>query len=200
MTQLNLNTKGNEFFTSGSTVEYVGYYNILGTRYFTGRSFDETSVELTPIPSAIREYKSVKTVDTALVTAYIPVPTEKDYKQGWFVRYFARQANDPSALYTEIDEAQFGEVDGDAKPLYVGVNIRWKISGPEFDLVDALTLKVIEPGVFNTNDRSIRKLESTHPGLRFRLQNLTEFWKGQSTVTFGPALTRTLDGKLTYDK
>lgn len=199
MNTINLHTDGGEFFIDGTTTDYIGYYNLSSDGiYYSERSLIETSVKLLHIPENVKTYNSIASPTLSSVVAYVPTPTDSDYQQGWFTRYFARQTNDKAAPYIEIDESQYNEILGGSKPLYIGVSIRWKISGPKEDILDPMTMKVTEPGVINTNNRSIKKLETTHSGLVFRLQNLTEFWKGDTSVFFGPALDDGLDGTLRY--
>jgi len=204
MKTLNLYTNGAKFYLSSTTTEYTGYYNITETgTILTGRAPTDESTELIPIPSESVQYNSIVTDELPEpITIFVPSPSTSDYKRGWFSRYFARQANVLDATYYEIDEAQFTGIDGGQKPFYVGVQLRWKISGPEYDVIDNFTMRIIEPGVFNTNDRSIKLLESSHPLLKFRLQNLIEFWNGQSGAYFAPPLVeeKKNPNKLVYKK
>jgi len=197
MRYVNLYTEGKEFYYEGSVTEYVGYYNIESVdnsaiqTIFSGRSRDENSYRLIPIPTDIARYKDAGGADVPEpITIVIPNPSKSDYKQGWFNRYFARQTNDITAPYYEIDKAQYEKIKGRGVPFYSAVQFRWKISGPMFDVTGSLDGKsvVTEPGVVNTNNRTIKSLMSKYSGLTFRLQNLTEFWEGQREPYFGPAL------------
>mgnify|MGYP001209268549 CR=1 FL=1 len=188
---LNLHTDGNEFYLTGTTDKYTGYYNSGSAGIFTGRSFMNESISLIPISTDSKVYSILKPAKLPdPITIFVPSPTDTDYTQGWFMRYFARQANTPEAPFYEIDEVQHTAITGGQKPIYIAVQLRWKISGPKHDIDDNLTLKVIEPGVSNTNDRSIRLIESFNPTLRNRLQNLVEFWKGEQIPYFAPPLTK----------
>ncbi len=199
MNTLNQYTAGLEFYQKGTTEEYVGYYNVVGETIYTGRSWSEDSTELVRIPTDTISYKTVK--DFPLppqIVAFVPEPKDADYKRGWFTRYFVRQTNELNAPYIEVDEAQYNKVSNGQNPLYVGVNIRWKISGVRNDVIDPTTGNVTEAGVSNTNDRSIRLVENKHKGLGIRLQNLLQYWNGQPTPHFVPTLDKTPSGELVY--
>ena len=199
MIQVNLYTDGGKFFYDSSVIEYVGYYNVETIEgfsdpiVFSGRSREVDSYRLIPIPIDIEKYKNAggKDVPDPLVII-TPVPSEQDYNREWFNRYFARKANDTTAQYHEIDKDQYERVIGKSMPFYTAVQLRWKISGPEKDVLNAVG-DIIEPGVSNTNNRSIKSVELQHPGLVFRLQNHTEFWDKKTSAYFGPPLKLNLE-------
>ena len=198
MKTLNLHTDGSEFYRKGTTVEYIGFYNTTDTTILSERSPNESSVELVRIPASAVVYMTVtgnKPPDS--ITTFSPTPTDSDYKRGWLMRYFARQANVLMSRFSEIDEAQYNEIANGGKSLYVAVRLRWKVSGPMHDVMDNITRRIVEPGVASTNDRSIKLIEEPHPTLRNRLQNLVEFWNGASNPYFGPPQTE-VKGTLRY--
>jgi len=188
MKALNLHTDGGEFYQEGTVTEYVGYYNMDEDYIYSGRSKDENSYRLIPISKSIIQYKNAGGEEPPEpITVLVPSPVEKDYKRGWFNRYFARQTNDINARYYEIDNAQYETIKNQGLPFYTAVQLRWKISGPMEDITDAAG-NIVTPGVVDTNNRSIKFVESQHPSLVFRLQNLTEFWDGRVDAYFGPPL------------
>ena len=187
MNKLNLNTNGGEFYTAGTTEEYVGYYNLTNGVYYSGHSFTEDSTELAPVPiNAVRYVNSSGADRPDSLKTFAPSPTDDDYARGWFVRYFARRTNVQASRYYEISQDEYDTITGGSKPLYIAVQLRWKITGPLYDKKDGTS--IIEPGVYNTNDRSIRLLGIEHAWLRYRLQNKTEFYQGTQSPYFGPPL------------
>ncbi len=59
--------------------------------------------------------------------------------------------------------------------LYELVEIPWKISGPEFDVIENGILKI--PGVANTNKRIVEKYSKKFPILKQILNNPREYTK-----------------------
>lgn len=200
MRQLNLHTPGGEFWVGGTTIDYVGHYNVDDNGgYFSGRSYTDESVPLAMKPVMVLKYDKMKSTSLPdAVTAYTPTPTGEDYKRGWFFRYFARQTNDISSKYIEIDKTTYTSISNGENPFYTTVSLRWKISGPEIDVMDGS--RVVEAGVANTNSRTLNQLSQKHPYLSHRLQNLREYWKEGRAPVFGPALSQGFDGTLTLNK
>lgn len=193
---LNLHTDGGEFYTLGTTTEYIGYYCIVGGWIFSGRDRNDESVRLIRIPDLVKEYNQVSTTKLSPdVAHFIPMPTPEDYKRGWFNRYFVRQANDEGKPFIEVDETQYGAVTNGSNdvnaPFYIAVTLRWKITGPHNDIIE--NGKVVEPGVVDTNRRSVSQIANKYPLFAFRLQVLDEYWDGSRPAYFGPHLTEKLD-------
>lgn len=187
MQTINLHTDGGAFYTKGTTDEYVGYYNLTNGKYYSGRSLTADSTELERIPLNAVQYVNSSGADRPdVLKTFTPSPTDEDYKRGWFVRYFARRTNIRESRYYEISQDEYDTITGGSKPLYIAVQLRWKITGPRVDVVDGNT--ILEPGVFNTNDRSIKLLGIEHAWLRFRLQNKLEFYRDAQPPYFGPPL------------
>jgi len=83
-------------------------------------------------------------------------PTDKDYKNGYMVRYFLRQENNPQAKILEVDKSQFNKFKNEA--FYIKLDIQWKITGN----VDSIT---------NTNLNILNSAEEILPGIKLLLQN-----------------------------
>jgi len=200
---LNLNTSGGEFYLMGTTQEYVGAYWIDDSgALYVGRSEQETPTKqpLVPIPMVTQEYNKTSSFQLGMPIVQIkPKPTTNDYHTGWFIRYFVQQSNDPTSYVFEIDQKQFDQISGMSSainfPKYITASLRWKIVGPLHDLMDNLTLKVIDPGVADTNERSIKNAKIIISNIDIRLQNLVEFWKGDGSTQFLP-LQKSVNGKL----
>ena len=203
MKTLNLNTNGGEFYIMGTTQDYSGPYWIDDSgAIHTGRSATETpnSQMLVPILGNVKEYKQTSAFQLGMPIVQIrPSPTANDYKVGWFTRYFVQQSNDPNSYVFEIDQKQFDQINGMSSvinyPRYIAVSLRWKIVGPLHDLMDNLTLKVVDLGVADTNARSIKNAKFIISNIDSRLQNLAEFWKGDGSTQFLPPQNN-VNGKL----
>lgn len=104
--------------------------------------------------------------------AHQSTPSNADYKNGHFLRWFAKRAN--QNIVTEIDPTKKNLIDGS---LYNIVSLSWKISGPAEPVV---VNNIIEKsGVRTENQREIeRVLHETKIDLRQTLKNPLELWRG----------------------
>ena len=71
---------------------------------------------------------------------------------------------------------QIGSKDGLSSVTYKKLKIRWKISGPVYDVKD-VNGKVIEPGVFDTNKRTVALTSEKHPSIKLKLLDYLEFYQ-----------------------
>lgn len=104
--------------------------------------------------------------------AYQPTPSDTNYKNGYFLRWFAKRVN--QNITTEIDPNQKNLIDSN---LYTVVSLTWRISGP----MDPITINNIteKSGVRTENLREIdRVLNETKVDLRQSLKNPLELWRG----------------------
>lgn len=175
-------TPGGEYMINGQ--EYIGYYNITARGPFTGRVFADKEQPLSVLRIVLNEQsqlydelatKNGYTTDLEFddpVAAQTTI-TAKDKKSGFINRYFLQQRNDKRARIKEIDKVQFDSVsDGTAginPNLYKSVALRWKITGPEFDIKDGDT--IITPGVRDTNARTLKEKSNIIRGLYLYLKN-----------------------------
>ena len=175
-------TPGGEYMINGQ--EYIGYYNITARGPFTGRVYADKEQPLSVLRIVLNEQsqlydelatKNGYTTDLEFddpVAAQTTI-TAKDKKSGFINRYFLQQRNDKRARIKEIDKVQFDSVsDGTAginPNLYKSVALRWKITGPEFDIKDGDT--IITPGVRDTNARTLKEKSNIIRGLYLYLKN-----------------------------
>ena len=94
----NLYTRGNEYKNIRTGEEYIGYYwSMYNGTLFTGKNPNMRDIDV---------YNNLNEVDisaTQLIPQqYYPNPTEEDYTNGFFMRYFACKINETS--YLELDE------------------------------------------------------------------------------------------------
>ena len=169
---------------------YVGYFNITANGPFTGRVFDAgKSQELFNL-QFVNSTSAQTYIELADGTGHITdlefddpagvyiKPTNKDYKAGFVIRYFIQQRNDRLARIREITKKQFTNLSdpgaGINSSFYKGVQLKWKITGPENDIIKNGIISI--PGVQDTNRRTIDRKEFLMKGIdRFLRNRLLEF-------------------------
>lgn len=107
---------------------------------------------------------------------FTPKPKDTDYQAEYIFRYFARPASHRTGEITEISKNDFNSIS--KNPLYKTVKLEWKISGPDFSVLDiSKKFEVIKP-ISSVNKDSIKLAEKILPGLSGKLTNLLQFWSG----------------------
>lgn len=96
------------------------------------------------------------------ISVSIPSPTEKDYRRGYVIRYFAQKANDEKSVIYEVNSTTFSELK--ESPFYKVTSLEWVISG------EGDTVKV-------QNQKSILFASKDIKYLSLYLPNLLQFWK-----------------------
>jgi len=192
-------TEGREWmFTDGT--EYIGQYH----KYVTNEVFSEPnfvkdkSRKLIPFIALVSEegeseiiggvpfdfsknkiYDDIKTIDVKKSKSpqmAIINPTDEDYRRGWMTRYFAGKINDNQIMELTKDQySKIGSEEGLPEYIWNGFKLRWKISGPLYDLIDTKTGIVKESGVIDTNQRNLKLLSEKYPNILDTLVDLTEF-------------------------
>lgn len=92
--------------------------------------------------------------------AFIPTPTEQDYKTGYIRRNFAQKINDKGSSIIEIDNRYLDTAR--ASGYYLILTIYWKIKGTEEDIK-------------SVNIKSIKSVYEQMPRLNLYLPNLLQF-------------------------
>ena len=77
-------------------------------------------VEIKSVPQS---FKNVK------VNAYIPTPTDADYKKGYLVRYFVQKANDDNSPIFEIKKQALTKFS--SNPFYLTTSLDWRLVGTD---------------------------------------------------------------------
>ena len=152
----NLYTNGEEFEYVNSQTLYIGYYwkNSKG-QYFTGKSPQDLPNEslkpyIDPINSSfdtsnspfpvnhadyLLPYDKLKNINSFSVT-YLPfyspnIPTQQDYQNGEFRRYFCKKSNE--IIYLEVSKETYDKlVKKDSQilyQLYRPFNLPWQLTG-----------------------------------------------------------------------
>ena len=129
----------------------------------------------------IRNYELAKGVGNTgrrkYAVPFYPNPKDKDYEKKFIKRYFAKQITDSTAPIIEIDENAFksyGSNSGLDSGYYQVVSLRWKIAGPEKNILSKEGY-LIEKSIINANDDTLKLKEKDMIGIRQRLGNLIEF-------------------------
>lgn len=95
-------------------------------------------------------------------TAFIPSPTEKDYKRGYIVRYFTQSANNSSMPIIEVKNSGYAKFT--ANPFFKTVKLDWRLIGNEDE-------------VKKSNKTSIRLASKRIPRIKLYLPNRLQFHK-----------------------
>jgi len=125
-----------------------------------------------------RVYKEVATSRSMLAQTktFIPIPTKADFEFGEIQRFFAIQANKSSGEIIEISKGRGSILS--RKSLFTVVSLRWKISGPERNLINPETGDVDVFGVREANQAAIAVAAKTIPSLPRKLTNLLQLHRG----------------------
>jgi hypothetical protein len=104
----------------------------------------------------------------------VPSPTENDYSNGMFDRYFAQRANDANGLVYEIDLNTYNELK--LNPYWLIEIVKWRLTGP-IDSVYDENGKLTDKGVKNSNNASIAYGQQKIKNLNLYLINILQFYK-----------------------
>jgi len=180
----NLRTTGKEWMFVDGT-EYIGlYHRYLDGLVMSGGTYNRlTSQDLIPYIDYTDQpnnqiYDALIPKPRYIAPEYqASIPTEKDFKNGQYVRYFLRLRT--STLTTDIIEVTkpqftlYNKVgQGIEFELYTGVQVPWKLTGP---LTDVKLEFGIDSGVSDTNRRTVLRLDQSMPGLKNFLTDYTEY-------------------------
>jgi hypothetical protein len=153
----NLYTNGGEYAILSSGQNYIGYYFKISTgKYYTGKTpQDLPNDELTfittfssvpeiltktPLNIDVGEVKNVPYIDLSNTNlnqvSYLPyyspqLPTQQNYQNGVFRRYFVKKTNE--IIYIEVNKDTYENITNKnpqwAYQYYITFNIPWVISG-----------------------------------------------------------------------
>jgi hypothetical protein len=174
----------------------VGYYCLLSTGgVFTGSTFiNNVSKRLIPYKQAkqVLENQSkniyydtlvkdkgidkIKTYQTP-ISFYHP-PTEDDYKNGTYIRYFCKPRNQNFGIIEISIDVYNSFINQEKKyndEYYEVIAIDWKITGPLQD--DTSNSQQIIHGVIDTNFRNVKRNNMQFKGLSTYLDNFKEFYR-----------------------
>lgn len=106
--------------------------------------------------------------------AFLPSPTDTDYKRSYVYRYFVQKANDDSSPIYEVSDNEYRKLS--SSPLYNTTYLKWRLSGPLVETKIGAG-EVIDYGVQHSNKISIKLASNTITKLGLYLPNLKQFHK-----------------------
>lgn len=182
-----LYTSGGELAVFETNEEYIGTYHYYLTtkEIFSNSEYNKrTSVKLKLLDRSKdntyenlrgKLFKSTKGYKSP-ISIYSP-PTEKDYRNGSYKRYFSKKVNDSNSNIIEIDKDQYDKIinkSGDLDYiLYKAIELDWKLTGSRNDIYENGELK--EYGIYDTNRRLILMKNISFKNLNKFLTNPLEF-------------------------
>lgn len=175
-------TSGNQFLLLKTGQEYKGYYfSTYDGKYFTESTPSPTSLELQKVSDSIKPSLSLATApydnlisSTAQVTPqhYTSVPTEQDYKNGYYTRYFTKRVNGDLQTITEVNKTVFDSMSDN--PLYNRLTLQWMLTGP---LEDRYITGMVVLGVVNRNIKTVSQAARQMQYLDQYLTNPTQYYR-----------------------
>lgn len=103
---------------------------------------------------------------------YKPVPSKKEYEDGYVTRAFAQKRNDETTVEIKLEQAS--NINSE---LYKIVTADWAISGPKYNTIKNNI--VDQQGVVDQNKYEIDRVTKEYSvDLSRILSNLSEFWQG----------------------
>ena len=174
-------TSGNQFTLISTGQDYKGYYfSTYDGKYFTGSICSPTSLELSKSTDAIKPTTSLATApyDNMRNNPTLPqpdhftsVPTEQDYKNGYYLRYFTKRVNGDLSTITEVNKNTYDSVA--SNPLYNRVQIQWMLTGM---LEDKYITGMLVLGVINRNTKTVSQASRQMQYLDQYLNNPTQYY------------------------
>jgi hypothetical protein len=124
-------------------------------------------------------YDNLKQVDfkkSATPNDSIISPTDKDFRRGYMERIFASKVNDNMVIELSKDAYdKRGDDGGLDLVLWTVFKVRWKVSGPKYDIIDKKKGIRKESGIIDTNLRTVTTLAEKYPSILDILSNFEEF-------------------------
>jgi len=132
----NLTTSGKEYLLASTLTSYSGfYYRLYNGEAYTGKfPGDGDNNRLIPITQGITQPSPQSLTTTDVPPLY---PTEKDYENGMFMRYFSRKRNE--YLFEELTKDQYDALNNPKNvmfTLYQPFFIKWMLTGDKQTVVD----------------------------------------------------------------
>jgi len=205
----NLYTNGGEFAYASNSQEYIGYYFKISTgKYFSGRNQDDKpNEELLSIDADITTNETLLSTDSAVVVvdpiySYVTntpvpsptsipvfnpnVPTQQDYQNGEFRRYFCKKTNE--VIYIEINQDTFDKL------VAKDTQILWQLYQP-FNITWQLTGNIEQVARINKNSVELVSFRNKFPRLEEYLKfDYTKYYNQLGTTTSGSYINRVNQG------
>lgn len=158
-------TNGNEFLVKATRKFYTGYYYATNDgRFFSGQEYNINTVELE------RPFnKGIGGNDSRNYDFHYALPTESDYKVGFFTRQVIKRVNSGLETIKEVSSDEYKKAL--LNPLYTAKTFTWKLTGPLY------TTKEGTPGIVNVNQKTLDELEKSIPEVKKYFTNLAQYAK-----------------------
>jgi hypothetical protein len=183
------------FVISSNKQPYSGYYHKDNKkRYWSGENHNSNSIllinlaEVNSLNNKPADYSLKNNVISAGFTKHydiVPaptlykgdfiIPTEEEYNNGYFTRYIAQLKSSISPYIVEITGDNYAKlIQTEDKFFYNTAEMLWKLTGPLDDIFEDNIR--IEPGIRDTNLRSLQQAEKKIPGLSKVFNNPLQFY------------------------
>lgn len=132
----NLTTSGKEYLLSSNLNQYSGfYYKLYNGEAYTGKfPGDGNNEKLVPITQGITQPPVQSSTTSEVPPLY---PTEQDYSNGMFIRYFSKKRNE--YLFKELTKDEYDKLNNPKNTmftLYKPFSIKWMLTGDKQTVVD----------------------------------------------------------------
>ena len=148
------------------TSYHIHYTRDLKEYFMTGFEHQIGTVLIYPI-APITEfgiYNSINAQTPLTIAASITYPTDKDYENGSYERFFARRANDKRSTGFEVSKSNFQK-----SPLYIYTSVTWFLTGTS-------------DFVYDKNQEQIEIAKETLP-LIYKILNPHQFFIPNNNLT-----------------
>ena len=133
------------FYENGKSVEkgttyHIHYTNDLSVYFMAGSKHTEHSKLIYPTDEKKTEmgyYNSLNKQELLILKGTTSRPTEADYANGSYVRYFAKKANEDSTPVFEVSSIDF-----ESSPLYNFVSLNWYLTGDKFRVYKSNVIEI----------------------------------------------------------
>jgi hypothetical protein len=191
-------TRGNEYVFASSGKDYIGYYyKAFDGKYFTGQTPSYNDFELVPksvnspgsddylfVRSKANRILNILNPDlkslpqTLLPKPSVVFPTNEDYANGFFTRYFAKRINTNPITIFEISQQTYNDLFNKSPKynfaLYEVTRLPWQITG---QLETTTENGIITRGVRQVNMETVQQANLVFIGIDQYLTDYTEFYQ-----------------------
>ena len=133
---------------------------------------DDTNIHLNSRYTVLAQLRGVGDMGVFFEkpTLFKANPTEEDYRQGFFDRFFVKKSTSTEFPIYEVDATQFDELRNN--PFYLSTFFSWKLTG-NIETIESEDDRI--PGVRDYNLANILRAKSFIPGIDTYIKNPLEF-------------------------
>ncbi len=163
-------TKKNEFkdkkglYIRKNTAYHIHYTKDLSVYYMTSHfgghsAFSQLIYPVDKTKNVVEYYNTLNQQEPIYLTSGKNTPTEEDYNAGFYIRSFAKQANDEKAIPFEILNENLN-----TSPYYIYLSTTWYLTG---------TIESVQAA----NNRRVELLAEEWPNMKKYLSNPLQFFR-----------------------